>query len=642
MTPIGGRRPQRIARIGAVLAAAWAVLVLVPAATAAPPATGPPCPDLPIGTCSKVEVPLDRTGSVPGTVRLQVAHVPAERRPARGTILFLAGGPGESALAGGESLVSLFRRYAPAYDLLTFDQRGTGRSGGLDCRALLRRGSEASIFSRCGTELGARRAFYRTSDTVEDIEAVRRAAGLGPIALLGVSYGGRVAAEYVRRYPGSVSRMVLDSPSTLAGTDPFFLQRQRALPRVLRSICGSACRTFTRSPMADMRRAARRLERGSFRTYVLTPRGRRLKVRFGLGDLYGLVSLSDLDPVTRARLPGAVAAAARGDGAPLARALTSTLQALGGPAQASSGVSDALFAATTCAEAPLPWSPASAPDPARDRALEARVRQLGPGPFQPFGSRPVLTASFLGQCKRWPATIPGVQAPAQGPAVPTLVINGSEDLRTPAEQGRELAAAYPGGRELTVPGAGHSAIATDPTRCAARAGFGFIAGTAPPATCRRTTRQVPTAGRPPLSLRGVGGRSRKAKTVRAVRLTANDMLTSLLGTASPTFGGLRGGYAAVGLRPARVRLVGYQYVPGVRVSGLLRRKRGRLVGTLTVTGGRAVPGTVRVTRSGDFDARFSERTGPVVATASSKGRPLTVPPRPRRPAVPGPLPDALR
>ena len=222
-------------------------------------ATAGNCPELPIGDCSTVTVPLDRTGAVPGTLNLAVARVPAARRPSRGTILFLAGGPGESALAGGENLVGLFRRNAPDYDLLTFDQRGTGRSGGLTCSALTGRGSEASVFGRCGAQLGARRAFYRTSDSVEDIEAVRMAAGGGPISILGVSYGGRVAGEYVRRYPAAVSRLVLDSPSTLAGTDPFFLQRQRALPRVLRSICGGACRSFTRSPIGDMGRVADRL-----------------------------------------------------------------------------------------------------------------------------------------------------------------------------------------------------------------------------------------------------------------------------------------------------------------------------------------------------------------------------------------------
>ncbi len=618
-------------RLAAPLVVVAAALVLPVSAAAAP------CSDLPTGECSTVTVALDRSGAVAGNVNLAVARVPAARPPSRGTILFLAGGPGESALNGGENLVGLFRRYAPNHDLLTFDQRGTGRSGGLTCRALSGRGSEASIFARCGSELGPKRAFYRTSDSVEDIEAVRAAAGGGQISILGVSYGGRVAAEYVRRYPAAVSRMVLDSPSTLAGTDPFFLQRQRALPRVLQSICGRACRTYTRSPIGDMGRAARRLARRSLRTYVVTPRGTRLKVRFGLGDLYGLVSLSDLDPVTRARLPGAVAAARRGDGAPLARALTGTLAALSGPAQQSGPVSDALFAATTCAEAPLPWSPASAPDAGRDQALKDRVRQLGTRPFAPFGPGPVTSASFLAQCKRWPAVQPAGPAAAPGPAVPTLVINGSEDLRTPVEEGRELAAAYPGGRELTIPGAGHSAITTDSTHCAPRAGFAFLGGAAAPASCPRAARQVPTGGRPPLSLRGVGGRSRKAKTVRAVRLTARDMLTSLLATPDPRFGGLRGGYALIGLRPARVRLVGYQYVPGVKVSGMLRRKRGRLVGTLTVFGGRSVPARVTVTRSGSFRAKFTGARSSPAASASSAGEPLAVPPKPRRPVVPGSL-----
>jgi len=631
---MGGHRQVRIVRVFVASGAAVAALALAPSA-----ASAAPCPELPIGHCTKVTVPLDRTGAVPGTVNLAVARVPAARRPARGTILFLAGGPGESALSGLENLAGIFRRHAPDYDLLTFDQRGTGRSGGLTCKALAGRGSEARVFGRCGAELGSRRSFYRSSDSVQDIEAVRAAGGGGPVALLGVSYGGRVGAEYVRRYPSAVSRMVLDSPSTLQGTDPFFRQRQVALPRVLRSICGTVCRRFTRSPIGDLTRVARSLGRKSLRTHVITSGGRRLKLRFAAEDLYGLVALSDLDPVTRSRLPGAVAAARRGDGVPLARALTGTLSALGGPAQQSGPVSDALFAATTCAESPLPWSPASAPDAARDRATTSRVRQLGARAFAPFSADTVLSASFLGQCRRWPAVTPAPQAGAAGPPVPTLVLNGAEDLRTPAEEGRSLAAGYPGGRALTVPAAGHSTITTDRTRCAARVAFRFLAGAPAPAACPRVAREVPTSGRPPLSLRGVGGRSRRAKTVRAVRLTVGDVLTSVQGSATQRFGGLRGGYAAVGLRPPRIRLVGYEYVPGVEVVGTLRRVRDRLTGRLRVSGGGAAPATVTVTRSGRFKARFAG-VGPAAAAApSAAGPPLTFPARPRPEAPAGPLPD---
>src|SRR5262245_20148895 len=69
------------------------------AGPAAPPAqpslTGVhPCPGLPGFTCSYLTVPLDRSGQVPGTLRLQVATAVNVHAP-RGTLLFLTGGPGQ-------------------------------------------------------------------------------------------------------------------------------------------------------------------------------------------------------------------------------------------------------------------------------------------------------------------------------------------------------------------------------------------------------------------------------------------------------------------------------------------------------------------------------------------------------------------
>src|SRR4051812_30534669 len=48
--------------------------------------------------CSRVPVPLDRADPSKGTIRLFVARRPADRHR-RGTILSLAGGPGESAVS---------------------------------------------------------------------------------------------------------------------------------------------------------------------------------------------------------------------------------------------------------------------------------------------------------------------------------------------------------------------------------------------------------------------------------------------------------------------------------------------------------------------------------------------------------------
>ena len=50
---------------------------------------------------------------------------------------------------------------------------------------------------------------YSLQRDVEDIEGLRKALNLGPINLLGRSYGGIVAQAYTLKYPGSVRRLVL-------------------------------------------------------------------------------------------------------------------------------------------------------------------------------------------------------------------------------------------------------------------------------------------------------------------------------------------------------------------------------------------------------------------------------------------------
>jgi pimeloyl-ACP methyl ester carboxylesterase len=621
-------------RAAAILLAGGLALAAAPAGRAATPHAAAACPAVARVQCASVPVPLDRTGRVPGTVTLRAARVPAAAGPSKGTILFLAGGPGESALPALPDVESLVARFAPGYDLVTFDQRGTGASGALACLALSMSGSETSVFARCGAELGAARGFYRTSDSVDDIEAVRRALGLGSVDLLGVSYGGRVAGEYVRRYPAAVTHLVLDSPTPLAGTDPFFVARQQALPRVLRSICaGGACRAFTRSSYGDLSAVARRLRHRSLRTYVVSQGGRRQRVRLAEEDLYGLIGLSDLDPVGRAQLPGALRSARSGDGAPLARALDRTLAIAAGSQLDDEDQGVALFAATSCAEAPLPWSPESAPSAARDSALTARVRALGSRAFAPFRARTVERFSFIQQCRRWPAVAPAPSAAAAGPPVPTLVLSGAEDLRTTLAGSTAIAAGYPAGRLLRVPATGHSTITTDTSLCAARAGFGFLTTGAAPAACPRHARDIPTAGRPPARLRAVGGRTRRAKTVRAVRLTVRDLALSILGTTSGRFGGLRGGYAVLSVRRPVATMHAYRYVPGVKVSGVLRLSHGRLVGSLRVSGGGAARGTVTYRASGHVRARFS---GAGASELLDTGGPVRLPERPPR------VPRALR
>src|SRR5215210_5036368 len=216
-----GRRSHRsrrgtvapIGRASLLISAVAAVLVLAAPAQAA--LRFKRCGDYGFA-CARVSVPLDRAGAVPGRVSLLVERVRARRRGgARLPPLFtLAGGPGQSGTDAfaADALGVLYPAYARR-DLIVFDQRGTGRSGVLRCRALeranlLRAGPAAGA---CAASLGERRAFYTSRDTTDDIEAIRERLGAEKIALFGTSYGTKVALGYARRYPSHVERLVLDS-----------------------------------------------------------------------------------------------------------------------------------------------------------------------------------------------------------------------------------------------------------------------------------------------------------------------------------------------------------------------------------------------------------------------------------------------
>src|SRR5829696_1056413 len=207
------------------LGAALAALVLGLAAFAATSAqAASTCPRPPGYTSQRVKVPLDRTGRDTGSVSLCVQRKAASGTRA-GALVFLAGGPGQSATVAltdrASSRANLQGLLAPAlatHDLIVFDQRGTGRSGNLRCFDDL--GGPDPI-AKCAAQLGRKRRHFTTPDSVEDIEAIRSRLGVEKLALVGVSYGTKVAEAYALKYPQRVERLVLDSILVPEGPDAF-------------------------------------------------------------------------------------------------------------------------------------------------------------------------------------------------------------------------------------------------------------------------------------------------------------------------------------------------------------------------------------------------------------------------------------
>jgi proline iminopeptidase len=107
------------------------------------------------------------------------------------------GGPGSDHSGFRGPLAPLTQKLQLVY----FDHRGSGRSA---------RGEKAK---------------YTLDENVEDMEALRRYLGLGPIVSVGTSYGGMVAMAHAARYPASVSHLVLVVTAAHCG----FIARSREI-----------------------------------------------------------------------------------------------------------------------------------------------------------------------------------------------------------------------------------------------------------------------------------------------------------------------------------------------------------------------------------------------------------------------------
>lgn len=495
--------------------------------------------------CRTVTVPLDRTGNVAGTVRLRVAVLRA-RSAKRAPVFVLSGGPGQASADGLRGWVSdLGRTVVGERGLIAFDARGTGRSGAINCpemqRSIAPRDTAAA--EACAKRLGERRRFYTTIDQAEDIEAVRAALRVPKLALYGISYGTKAALTYARLHPDRVESLALDSIVAAEGSSALSQEILGAMPRVL----GKQLATVT--DLVDRLRPAPAVG------VAIDARGHRHRTTAYPAAIFDILLAADFNPVLRDALPAAITAVKAGDPALLMRLVHNAQEGERLPVRASQ-FSAGLYAATSCEEIAFPWAPDA---PFADRAAAAKAAAAQSPNLAPFNADDVLTLDWIPLCLRWPLT-PGPRAlPAATPDVPALLINGSEDLRTPLEEARKVQAQLPRARLLSVPGVGHSVIGTDPSGCARRALRAFLRARSVPSRCPRARSGYESGvAVPPRRFSG-----------RLSDAVFRTLLDAELGLAlSPTgevAGGLRGGTVRYSDGPLH-RLRDYEYVPGIRLT----------------------------------------------------------------------------
>ncbi len=598
-----------------VLVAAAAALGAAPAQASAHISFGR-CPRDNALACGRLTVPLDPGAPGSGTVSLAIRRRRAPLGAARSAVIALAGGPGQAAIPFTSDFIETLGPLLDRRDLIVFDQRGTGRSHPLACPALRSEGGGpiAGAVAECARQIGPSRRFYTTPYSVADIEAIRIAGNYSKLVLYGTSYGTKVALQYAQAHPSHVEALILDSVVAPNGPGAFQLSTFAAIPGVLRRLCAlRQCAHITRNPVASLRGLLARIARRPLYGRAIGGHGRPHRVNITAGGLFELLLEGDLDPILRSEMPAALASAARGQPAMLARMLA-RMQSAG---EGDLGEIDTpLYYTTTCEETLFPWLRSSTP---KQRLAEAaaKLASLPHGAFAPFSARQVLGESGIGECAAWPYSTPAPPISSGPlPAVPTLILSGAEDLRTPTFDARRVAARIPGSHLVVVPNTGHDVLGTEPGSCGQEA-LRTLFSPHPPAACKPARPPVflrPTPP-PPRTLRALaplpGCSGRAGRTLRALALTLSylgrEMAVAMLerGGSTPIsshapllVGGLRSGWSS--LTRSALRLHSLSFVPGVTVTGTIRRER--IV--LRIGGSAAAHGTLRLGAHGALVGRL--------------------------------------
>jgi pimeloyl-ACP methyl ester carboxylesterase len=387
----------------------------------------------------------DRAAPAGRRIELAVALVPSRaKQPLPDPVFMLAGGPGQSALETFPSAAAAFRDVLRDRNVVLVDQRGTGGSHRLACPepdaasgadALGDPAAARKFAEACLAGLDADPRFYTTSDAVLDLEEVREAIGAAQVNLVGVSYGTRVALEYLRRHPQSTRSVVLDGvvpPELALGAD-----HARNLEGALDAhfaICeaDATCRERYGAPRArlaalldELRRAPRTVRfrdplSDAEREEALTPDAVASVVR-----LYAYV------PQLAAMLPRSLAEATAGRPEVL-MAQAAMIEDLVGE-QITFGMQLSVI----CAE-----------DADRLRVDPADADTL-------LGT--AFVASVLAQCEVWPkgSRPADFNEPVKSDR-PVLLLSGQFDPVTPPRYGEAVVRHLPNGRHLVAPGQGHN------------------------------------------------------------------------------------------------------------------------------------------------------------------------------------------
>jgi pimeloyl-ACP methyl ester carboxylesterase len=180
--------------------------------------------------CGVLTVPVDHAVPTGPTIDLAVSRVLHTKGPYRGAVFTNPGGPGGPGLQYSRLGDAIPHGVGQTYDWYGLDTRGVGASSpNLECdpnyfpfKRKSYHPTTAAILSywltrsdqyaaACAASATAPLlAHMRTTDIVEDFEALRVAIGQSQVTFYGFSYGTYIATVWATLHPTSIKAMVLD------------------------------------------------------------------------------------------------------------------------------------------------------------------------------------------------------------------------------------------------------------------------------------------------------------------------------------------------------------------------------------------------------------------------------------------------
>jgi len=188
------------------------------------------CEDAPELDCGAFDVPLIHDSTDNRQLSIEVARLPGTGDGPHEPLLLIEGGPGSGT--------QVLREFAQAdlispeirerYDIIGFDHRGVGSSLRVDCDQL---GNVESIpyprdqgdvmtlvtdfttlADACSAQYDDQLQWVGSNAVVQDMEVLRTMLNAPKLNIISTSFGTRITALYLERFPEASGRIIMDAP----------------------------------------------------------------------------------------------------------------------------------------------------------------------------------------------------------------------------------------------------------------------------------------------------------------------------------------------------------------------------------------------------------------------------------------------